>query len=86
MAHRRDLSDQVLTGPSHACVEIRAFDVGRTPAEVVGTVDVVQRFDQNDDGRINLIEANRATRIRNTDFSTYSGLNNADTRERKGLA
>jgi hypothetical protein len=74
LSQRRDRPDQGITGPSRPRVEIRDFDVGRTPAEVVGTMDVVQRFDNNNDGRIDLIEANRATRSRNTDTSTFAGL------------
>lgn len=74
LSKRRDRADLGLTGPSRPRVEIREFDLGRTPAEVVGTTDVVQRFDTNGDGRIDLIESKRANRARNTDNSTFSGL------------
>jgi hypothetical protein len=70
----RDLRRQAdLTGPSRARIEVRNFDVGKTPAEVVGTRDVVLRFDGNDDGRIDLIESQRASRAR-AETSSYAGL------------
>lgn len=57
-------------------VEIKDFDIGRSAAEVVGTVDVVQRFDNNADGRIDLLESQRATRARDTS-STYAARGQA---------
>jgi hypothetical protein len=52
-------------------VEIKDFDVGRRAAEIVGTVDVVQRFDNNSDGRVDLLESQRAARARDSVF-TYA--------------
>lgn len=59
-------------------VEIKDFDVGRRAAEVVGTADVVQRFDNNLDGRVDLLESQRATRARDTSF-TYAARGQAHT-------
>lgn len=73
-----------LTGPSRARVEIRNFDVGKTPAEVVGTRDVVLRFDGNDDGRIDLIESRRASRAR-AETGSYAGLYARDVDPRAGV-
>lgn len=60
-------------------VELKDFDVGRRPAEVVGTLDVVQRFDNNADGRVDLLESQRAARARDSVF-TYAarGVARAD--------
>ncbi len=52
-------------------VELKDFDVGRRPAEVVATLDVVQRFDNNADGRVDLLESQRAARARDSVF-TYA--------------
>lgn len=52
-------------------IEIKDFDVGRRAAEIVGTVDVVQRFDNNSDGRVDLLESQRAARARDSVF-TYA--------------
>ena len=62
-----------VTGPSKARVEIKHIDLGLTPAEVVGTPDVLQRFDTNGDGRVDLAEAARAGVAREGVF-TYAGL------------
>jgi hypothetical protein len=62
-----------LSGPSRARIVLRDFDVGKTPAEVVGTRDVVLRFDSNDDGRIDLIESQRSARARD-DGASFRGL------------
>ncbi|MEQ9445731.1 MAG: hypothetical protein RJS98_09210 [Rhodospirillaceae bacterium] len=59
-------------------IEIKDFDVGRRAAEVVGTADVVQRFDNNLDGRVDLLESQRATRARDTSF-TYAARGQAHT-------
>ena len=73
-SHRRESRRHAdLTGPSRPRVEIREFDLGKTPAEVVGTRDVVLRFDANDDGRIDLIESQRATRAR-AENGSFAGL------------
>jgi len=52
-------------------IELKDFDIGRRAAEVVGTVDVVQRFDNNADGRVDLLESQRAARARDSVF-TYA--------------
>ena len=57
-------------------IELKDFDVGRRPAEVVGTADVVQRFDNNLDGRVDLLEFQRAARARDTIY-TYSARGGA---------
>lgn len=57
-------------------VEVKDFDVGRSAAEVVGTVDVVQRFDNNSDGRIDILESQRATRARDAS-STFAARGQA---------
>lgn len=57
-------------------VELKDFDVGRRAAEVVGTVDVVQRFDNNADGRVDLLESQRAVRARDGS-STYAARGQA---------
>lgn len=59
--------------------EIKDFDVGRRPAEVVGTVDVVQRFDNNLDGRVDQLESQRAARARYSSF-TYAARGRALSR------
>ena len=59
-------------------IEIKDFDVGRRAAEVVGTPDVVQRFDNNLDGRIDQLESQRAARGRDTSF-TYAARGQART-------
>ncbi|MDX2223855.1 MAG: hypothetical protein SFV21_13975 [Rhodospirillaceae bacterium] len=72
-AERESRRQAELTGPSRARLEVRTFDVGKTPAEVVGTRDTVLRFDGNGDGRIDLIESRRASRAR-VDGGSYAGL------------
>jgi hypothetical protein len=62
-----------VTGPSKPRVEIKHIDLGLTPSEVVGTPDVLQRFDTNGDGRVDLAEAARAGVAREGVF-TYAGL------------
>lgn len=57
-------------------IELKDFDVGRRPAEVVGTADVVQRFDGNSDGRVDLLESQRAARARDDSF-TYAARGQA---------
>lgn len=57
-------------------IEVKDFDVGRRAAEVVGTVDVVQRFDNNADGRVDLLESQRAVRARDG-ASTYAARGQA---------
>ncbi|NKB43228.1 MAG: hypothetical protein GKS03_03010 [Alphaproteobacteria bacterium] len=57
-------------------VELKDFDLGRSASEVVGTVDAVQRFDNNADGRVDLLESQRATRARDTSF-TYAARGQA---------
>jgi len=61
------------SGPSKARIEIKHIDLGLTPSEVVGTPDVLQRFDSNGDGRVDLIEAARAGVAREGVF-TFAGL------------
>ena len=63
-------------GPSRARIEIRSLDLGLTPAEVVGTQDVLQRFDSNGDGRVDLLESDKATLVRQNLF-TFAGVGNA---------
>jgi len=62
-------------GPSRARVQIRSLDLGLTPAEVVGTPDVLQRFDSNGDGRVDLLESDKATLVRQNLF-TFAGVGN----------
>ena len=64
------------SGPSKARVEIKHIDLGLTPSEVVGTPDILQRFDANGDGRVDLIEAARAGVAREGVF-TFAGLASA---------
>ena len=52
-------------------IEIRDFDIGRTPAEVVGTADVLARFDDNQNGRVDLLESRRAAKARDSS-STFA--------------
>ena len=74
-AFRQRDSRAELTGPSRARIVLRDFDVGKTPAEVVGTRDVVLRFDSNADGRIDIIESQRSARARSDVGATsYRGL------------
>ena len=61
------------SGPSRARIEIRSLDIGLTPAEVVGTADVLQRFDSNGDGRVDILEADRASLVREK-VTTFAGL------------
>jgi hypothetical protein len=65
------------SGPSKARVEIKHIDLGLTPSEVVGTPDILQRFDSNGDGRVDLIEAARAGVAREGVF-TFAGLATAN--------
>ena len=69
----RDPSAGNGSGPSRPRVEIRRFDVGRSPSEVVGTQDVLQRFDSNGDGRVDSLEGNKAVLVRQ-DVYTFAGL------------
>ena len=62
-----------VSGPSRARIEIKHIDLGLTPSEVVGTPDILQRFDTNGDGRVDLIEAARAGVAREGVF-TFAGL------------
>lgn len=78
-----DPVDQVRTSRSETIapkdkIEVKDFDVGRRAAEVVGTVDVVQRFDNNADGRVDLLESQRAVRARDGS-STYAARGQAHT-------
>lgn len=61
------------SGPSRPRVEIKQFDVGLSAAEVVGTQDVLQRFDANGDGRVDLLESDKAALVRQKVF-TFAGL------------
>ena len=84
---RRDeaIASQSHDGPSRARVEIRSLDMGLTPAEVVGTPDVLQRFDENGDGRVDLTEADKATLVRQKG-TTFAGVGNpAATTEQKKI-
>ncbi len=62
-----------ISGPSKARIEIKHIDLGLTPSEVVGTPDILQRFDANGDRRVDLIEAARAGVAREGVF-TFAGL------------
>jgi hypothetical protein len=66
------------SGPSRPRVEIKQFDVGLSAAEVVGTEDVLQRFDANGDGRVDLLESDKAALVRQKVF-TFAGLAAAPT-------
>ncbi len=68
-----------VSGPSRARVEIKHIDLGLTPSEVVGTPDILQRFDTNGDGRVDLSEAARAGLAREGVF-TFAGLGAATQR------
>jgi len=74
---RRDaaLESAQRNGPSRARIEIHSLDMGLTPAEVVGTPDVLQRFDANGDGRVDLSEADKAIQARQQG-TTYAGVGN----------
>ncbi len=67
-----------VSGPSRPRIEIKHIDLGLTPSEVVGTPDILQRFDTNGDGRVDLIEAARAGVAREGVF-TFAGLGVAQT-------
>lgn len=69
----RDASAGAGSGPSRPRVEIKQFDVGLSAAEVVGTQDVLQRFDANGDGRVDTLEADKAALVRQKVF-TFAGL------------
>jgi hypothetical protein len=60
-------------GPSRARIEVRSLDMGLTPAEVVGTPDVLQRFDENGNGHVDLTEADKATLARQKG-GTFAGV------------
>lgn len=64
-------------GPSRARIEIRSLDLGLTPSEVVGTPDVLQRFDNNGDGRVDLLESDKATLSRQK-LSTFAAVGGAE--------
>lgn len=74
----RDPSTNTGTGPSRPRIEIKQFDVGLSPSVVVGTQDVLQRFDANGDGRVDTLEADKATLVRQKVF-TFAGLAAAPT-------
>jgi hypothetical protein len=76
------LANQTHDGPSRARVEIRSLDMGLTPAEVVGTPDVLQRFDENGDGRVDLTEADKATLSRQKG-TTFAGVGNGVAEPKK---
>jgi hypothetical protein len=61
------------SGPSRPRIEIKQFDVGLSAAEVVGTQDVLQRFDANGDGRVDTLEGDKAALVRQKVF-TFAGL------------
>jgi len=65
-----------ISGSSKPRIEIKHIDLGLTPSEVVGTPDILQRFDTNGDGRVDLIEAARAGTAREGVF-TYAGIGGA---------
>jgi len=65
-----------ISGPSKPRIEIKHIDLGLTPSEVVGTPDILQRFDANGDGRVDLIEAARAGVAREGVF-TFAGVGGA---------
>lgn len=69
----RDGNTGANSGPSRPRVEIKQFDVGPSPSEVVGTPDVLQRFDANRDGRLDMMEGSRAALVRQNVF-TFAGL------------
>lgn len=69
----RDANTGANSGPSRPRVEIKQFDVGPSPSEVVGTPDVLQRFDANRDGRLDMMEGSRAALVRQNVF-TFAGL------------
>lgn len=75
--HKDDAAQQPrpepVSGPSKPRIEIKHIDLGLTPSEVVGTPDILQRFDTNGDGRVDLIEAARAGVAREGVF-TFAGL------------
>lgn len=75
---QRDPSTNASTGPSRPRIEIKQFDVGLSPSVVVGTQDVLQRFDANGDGRVDTIEADKAALVRQKVF-TFAGLAAAPT-------
>jgi hypothetical protein len=62
-----------VAGPSKPRIELKHIDFGLTPSEVVGTVDVLQRFDDNGDGRVNLLESQQA-QLSRSDGATFEGL------------
>ena len=66
------------SGPSKARIELKQIDFGLTPSEVVGTIDVLQRFDDNGDGRVDMLESQQAQLSRSDGF-TFSGLAAAPT-------
>lgn len=74
----RDTNTNTSTGPSRPRIGIKQFDVGLSPSVVVGTQDVLQRFDANGDGRVDTIEADKATLVRQKVF-TFAGLAAAPT-------
>lgn len=70
---RNSSSANSSSGPSRPRIEIKQFDVGLSAAEVVGTQDVLQRFDANGDGRVDLLESDKAALVRQKVF-TFAGL------------
>lgn len=61
------------SGPSRPRVEVKRFDVGLSPSEVVGTPDVLQRFDRNGDGRVDIFESVKSVQVRQQVF-TFASL------------
>ena len=74
----RDAGANNGSGPSRARIEIKQFDVGLSASEIVGTQDVLQRFDANGDGRVDTLEADKAALVRQKVF-TFAGLAAAPT-------
>ena len=69
----RDADNGATSGPSRPRIQIKQFDVGLSPSEVVGTQDVLQRFDANGDGRVDLLESDKAAFVRQK-VTTFAGL------------
>ena len=61
------------SGPSKPRIELKQIDFGLTPSEIVGTVDVLQRFDDNGDGRVDMLESQQA-QLSRSEGLTFSGL------------
>ncbi|MEQ9449933.1 MAG: hypothetical protein RLN70_13675 [Rhodospirillaceae bacterium] len=61
-------------GPSKPRVELKRIDLGLSASEVVGTPDVLQRFDDNGDGRVDMLESQQVLLSRNNSVTTFAGL------------